>query len=911
MKINKIMIVCILLAILTIGAVSASDNATQNDAAVALGDSSDDLTGESYSDDDFYITVQENYTHDKTDWNSNDLIYISSYSKDNATLSISVDDVEKQSLKITNGYFSIEDDGYGGTYEKYFKQIYPADLGMDLGKYNVKVKYNQKTLIDTSVSLNEKDDFDIFMQNPYYCEGEYWSSPSFIAIDSNHNNTGTLEILVNGVKKASYAVNRGSFEEIADCSNKSRYLAASDLLSDYGTYDIKITFTENGTARTLKNEKVTVAEFEPTADPKLELYFDLYTVNIPADNIAHIYLPREATGKLTISYNDVVNKTVDYSKGQATHYINSWELNHLGENTITVTYTGDDFGTLTATEKVIVVPTITCPFMVSSGEQFMIGMITHDWVNGEFRVYDYNEGKKGKLLASDTIYSRKTYEGATSIVTLSSDTVGLNRFYLEFDYLGGDYPLIQEVHVIENSHNITVFVQSEIETGKNATITFKAPESPFTFVYISVDGKTPDYYMVENGELTTAISALPAGYHEVTVEYNDGNYVDGKWVGEVYHNTFKVNSGTKTAIETGDVTVDYNSGGNLVVTLKDNEGKALANKEIIVTMAGSERNETTNDKGQASFAIDMDAGNYTADILFNGDNGYLSSSASAKVVVNKISTVLTADNVTAVYDSASTLTISLKDVNGVALSDMEISVNLNGSASKLKTDFIGMVSLPLILDSGEYVANIKFNGDDNYKASSATAKVSINRAATQLTAPAITATYNVAKKLTVTLKDEKGSPLAGQNIIVKLNNKVYSNTTDSDGRISVSVSLPAKSYVADITFSGSDNYNPSNQTAKVTVKKATPKLTASSKTFKAKAKTKKVTATLKNNKNKPIKKATVKLTVNKKTYTAKTNSKGVATFKVKLTKKAKYTAVFKYSSSNYKTVTKKVKITIK
>ena len=93
--------------------------------------------------------------------------------------------------------------------------------------------------------------------------------------------------------------------------------------------------------------------------------------------------------------------------------------------------------------------------------------------------------------------------------------------------------------------------------------------------------------------------------------------------------------------------------------------------------------------------------------------------------------------------------------------------------------------------------------------------------------------------------------------------------------------------------------------------KATSKITASSKAFKAKSKVKKVTVTLKN-KNKAIKNTIVKLTVNKKTYKVKTNSKGIAIFSIKLVKKGKYDAVFKYGgSSNFKSATKNIRITIK
>ena len=703
------------------GAVSASDNITQDDAVSAVSDSSDTLVGESYWDDDFYITVQENYAQDKDKWNSTDIIYISSSSKDNGTFSILVDDVEKQSLKITNGYFSIEDNGYGGTYEKYLQYIYPGDLGLDLGNYNVKVKYNQKTLIDSSVGLKEKEDFDIYMFNPYYCHQEYWPTSSFITIDSNHANTGTLEILVNGNRKVSYAVNKGDFEEIADCSNKSRYISASDLFDDYGTYEIKITFTENGTTRTLKDENVVVAEREPTTNPKLELYFDLYTVNLPADNNAHIYLPWEATGVLNIKFNNV-DENITYSNGRASYFIPAWNLNHLGENEITATYTGDDFGTLTATETVIVVPTITAPFFVSDGENFTITMCTHEWVNGNFNVYDYNTGKKGKLLASDTIANRY------STVELSSNVIGLNKYYLEFDYPGGDYPIVQDVYVVKNSENISAEVPDAVELGSDATVKFTAPATPFGFVYISVDGGENEFFSLESGEVSKVISGLSAGCHKIAVQYNDGYFENGKLLGEVYSNTFNVNVGKITAIA----------------------------------------------------------------------------------------------------------------------------------------------------------------------------------------APNISTTYNNAKNLVVTLKDADGNVLNGKKVTIVLNGETYNRTSDSNGQVKLSVKLPAKTYNANFRFDGDSTYLKSSGSAKIVVKKATPKLAASSKTFKVKTKTKKVTVTLKNNKNSPIKKTKVTLTVNKKTYNAKTNTKGVATFTVKLTKKGKFNAVYKYKgSSNYKAASKKVKITVK
>ena len=775
-------------------------------------DSCEDLSEGSYFDDDFYVSVKENYTQDKEDWQSQDIVYISSYSNKNGTLKVYVDDNEKQNYALTNGYFACESNEYG-SYNRYFQYIYPEDIGIvDFGKYNISVKFNSDTLIDTGVNVNEKDDFDIWMQNPYYCEQDYWSSPSFIIIDSNHLNTGNLDVYVNNTKKLSYTLSNGNFTEIADCSNKSRYIAPSDLFDTYGSYFIQINFTENSKTITLKEDNVLIAEFEPTVNPKLELYFDFYTLYLRSDNIAHIYLPREATGNLTISYNNVQNEAVSYSRGHADYHIYDWDLNHLGENIITVKYCGDDFGTLTANASVIVVPGITAPYFAGVGEEFTISMITHDWVYGTFNVYQSADGNKGKLITSGAI------AGGISSVKLSENTVGLNKYILEFAYPGGYYDLIQEVYIVENSPNITVDISQSVEVGQNVTVNITAPASEFSFAYISLDGEDAQFYSMANGEVIKVFSGLNKGYHTISIQYNNGYYEDGKLTGDVYSKTFKVLVGNACEISSSDVEVNYGDSASLTVTLKDTKGNVLADKKVTITFNANIYSKTTDSNGQVILPLNLNAGTYTADIKFDGDEDYISAENSSKITVNKISSALTA--------------------------------------------------------------------------------------------PQISYIYNVAKNLDITLKDANGRVLADKLIRVTLNGAVYTGYTDNNGQVKIKVSLPAKTYTALISFED-DNYLTSQITTKISVLKASVKLIAKSRTFKVKS-TKKVTATLKNNLGKVMKKTKIYLKVNKKTYTAKTNSKGIATFKIKISKKGTYKAVYKYKgSSNYKSITKYMKIKIR
>ena len=212
---------------------------------------------------------------------------------------------------------------------------------------------------------------------------------------------------------------------------------------------------------------------------------------------------------------------------------------------------------------------------------------------------------------------------------------------------------------------------------------------------------------------------------------------------------------------------------------------------------------------------------------------------------------------------------------------------------------------------GEFEVRALYIGLNNVTVNNAT--ITINKIKTELSADAVTTTYNVNKYLTITLKDVNGNPLKGVSIYVDLNGaKTY--TTDGNGQVKVSTKgLAPKTYTAKVTFNGNDIYDKSVKNVKVTVKKAASKITAAKKTFKAKTKVKKYAAVLKDNTGKAIKNARLTLKVRGKTYSAKTNYKGKAVFKItKLNKKGTYKAVIKFNGNKYYLKsTKNTKITVK
>ena len=88
------------------------------------------------------------------------------------------------------------------------------------------------------------------------------------------------------------------------------------------------------------------------------------------------------------------------------------------------------------------------------------------------------------------------------------------------------------------------------------------------------------------------------------------------------------------------------------------------------------------------------------------------------------------------------------------------------------------------LGPGTYILSVKTVTDEEHDSVTKEAKITVNKIKTQLSASAITTTYNVNKNLVVTLKDANGNPLSGVDVIVNLNGaKTY--TTVDNGQIKV------------------------------------------------------------------------------------------------------------------------------
>ena len=530
----------------------------------------------------------------------------------------------------------------------------------------------------------------------------------------------------------------------------------------------------------------------------------------------------------------------------------------------------------------IVSPVITSPDYVSIGENFTIEIQTNQWISGNFKVYEYNNTEKGNLLGTG-----KITKGHSSL-SLSSNIAGMNRFYLEFDYIGGGYHMLHDVLIIENSKNVTVEVSRQIESGFVANISLEAPSNSHGTIYILVDGKVSKSFSVTGGKFRATVQGLSSGSHTVLVRYNDGT--------NLYHKTFTVNVGVKTVIESSDVAADYYSPSLLSLNLKDSKGNALKSKEISVNLNGIKHVLTTDNNGRATLPIDLLPGNYTAEIAYAGDSNYLSSSACANIFIKKIATSLTAIDIRFDYGDSTNLIVTLKDAKNNALEGKRVSVILNGKTHTMTTDKQGRATLPVDLIPGKYVAKIQFSEDNIYLGSSVSSNVVVNKLATALSANDINIVYGDSASLVVALKDAKSNDLAGKVISINLNGKDYSVKTDNNGKATLSVDLVPGKYMAKIKFSEDSIYLASSVSSDIVVNKVATVLSVNDINM-VYGDSASLVVALKDRNNAVLKGKNIFINLNGKDITVKTGNDGKATLPIDLLP-GKYVAKIKFSEDS-------------
>ena len=411
-------------------------------------------------------------------------------------------------------------------------------------------------------------------------------------------------------------------------------------------------------------------------------------------------------------------------------------------------------------------------------------------------------------------------------------------------------------------------------------------------------GQTKEFFVFTNNHGVALFEEhIPIDNYTFSAIYNGNNIYKSSQVSNKKLDVIIMG----TSLDVSDVNIGYGIPIVIKATLKGEGGVLLDGKTVSIKINGKTYiNNTVN--GVVTFNVGiLSLGNYSVDYIFIADENFSGSTENSKINVYQMSTTISASNVVMFYKDGSGVVAYLKDSRGIGIVGKTVSIKLNGKTYKKTTDKNGKVVLAVSLSPKTYSVSLIFAGDSNYKPSSKTVKVQVKTRATKIVASNLVKYYGDSKKLVIYLKDTNNKAVADKTVSIKLKGKTYKKTTDKNGKVSLSISLPKKTYSVSIKFSA--KYHKSvSKTVKVYVK--APIIKASTKKVK---KGKKLTIYFKTYNGKVIANQKVYFKFKGKTYTVTTNSKGIATLTCSIAKGSyNLVAGFKSTSTYGKT-----KVTIK
>ena len=185
----------------------------------------------------------------------------------------------------------------------------------------------------------------------------------------------------------------------------------------------------------------------------------------------------------------------------------------------------------------------------------------------------------------------------------------------------------------------------------------------------------------------------------------------------------------KTTITAKPISTIYNVGKNLIITLKDQNGKAIKNAALTVNL-GSAKKYTTDANGQVKINIaTLTPKTYNAKITYAESDIFNASTASVKVTVKKATPKITAKSTSyKLKVKTKKYTAIFKDNKNKALKYTKVTLKVNGKTYTVKTNSKGQATFK--------ITNLKRKGPYN----------------ALITVPTNTYYNKISKKIKITVK---------------------------------------------------------------------------------------------------------------------------------------------------------------
>ena len=405
------------------------------------------------------------------------------------------------------------------------------------------------------------------------------------------------------------------------------------------------------------------------------------------------------------------------------------------------------------------------------------------------KVYNIKTDENGiaKLpinLASGTYYINATFEGnenyagsfANATITVNKAATSLRSEDLVLSYRDGSS---WEVTLVDDYGNAISDVN----------------------VALGVNGRTYNVKSDANGVARLTINLAP-GTYEVNATFKGNSKYDASFTNA----TVTVNKAV-VVLSSYNLTMSYKDGSSWDVSAYDDKGNAISDVNIEFGIKGKTYNVKTDINGIAKLPVNLVPGSYNVNATLSS-NKYEAELIEAFITVNKALLILSGNDLVMNYKDGSEYVNYLVDLNGKPISNVFVKFTILGKSYSVKTDVNGVAKLPISLNVGEYGVNA-IVVDSKYESEEISNSITIKEYDAAIVASDVEMAYKDGTSYEAQLIDGEGNAISVAGLVVKFTilNKSYNVKTDEKGIARLPINLNAGNYTIKAEYNGNEVVN--------------------------------------------------------------------------------------------------------
>lgn len=323
-------------------------------------------------------------------------------------------------------------------------------------------------------------------------------------------------------------------------------------------------------------------------------------------------------------------------------------------------------------------------------------------------------------------------------------------------------------------------------------------------VIMVIDGKSYTSYTNKQG-IASFNPDVGVGNYDVTYVFLGDNYMFGAYK----DSKISILNGKLVQIEVKDDIL--HQGDNFEVTVKDTNGKPLANLSGFFTVKGNNYNVLTDDDGVAKLKMNLIPSNVLVTYTVN-ENGYSFVKQSSYVKIIDSDKVKFNSNIVN-YGKGQKLQVNLL-IGDIPFSNQHVILKINNKDYDVVTDKDGIASLEINLNPGKYDVICTYDGNSKIQGVSKTISINVlNKMETKFEYLGSTTLYkeNKNKGCTVKLTGSNGLPIAGETVKFTIKGSglpvSYNKITDENGIATLPINLNQGTYTFSYSYGGNSQFS--------------------------------------------------------------------------------------------------------